>query len=683
MNTEDSYNIQALLSKFVVRIPKIQREYAQGRKEGKAPAIRKKFVRDLLDQVCGKNDLLQLDLVYGVNAKSSDSLTSFLPIDGQQRLTTLYLLAWFCGTDMTVWKFDYKSRRAAQFFMDGLKVHPRKGGKPSDELEGASWFHDSWHSDPSVDGMIVVLDEMYENNKDPIDILRTKTGLGKICFYVEEGICGHGMTEDDAEKAYGHLFLKMNARGLPLTDWEVVKNEIDKYAEQKSSWREFINADWQENLWPFAKRYGNDIKARVVRLDVAMLTIVTMCARFCKKSRPEDFDSWLGKQDENVKDTFFQWCEDAFTYCVSIEDVWTRDRQKNALWKSLKDDDKNPTQKGDESNRVDDKDNFPKRLTEGGLSASEQLRFAILVRGKTLSDDKSTRKRLRQLLNLLDNTDVSEDKFDSLFSQSMSYLKNGRMDELTGFHEKQLADEQWKNQFDENEIIKIERNSLVWLGSTAFLGETCPEEMLVALSKLQESIITDRKSLFLSLLGLSEKCDTDLPCGSIWIPEVEKVWAEECFSAKRLFLRKGVTAWLKNERYNTDSGSSAWLNYLSDLWDTVENCGLKRIATKNAGWLFCIGNSYLTNDAIRMIRSQVERKRLELLDGVESTDDGIPYITWGILPYNGFMKARDKKWYFNVKRESWWNLSEPEYYSYNPDEDSFKPVVVDDVHDNS
>ena len=144
-----------------------------------------------------------------------------------------------------------------------------------------------------------------------------------------------------------------------------------------------------------------------------------------------------------------------------------------------------------------------------------------------------------------------------------------------------------------------------------------------------------------------------------------------------------MAAWLKNERYNADFGSSAWLNYLSDLWDTVENCGLKRIATKDAGWLFCIGNSKLTNDAIRMIRTQVERKRLELLDGVEMSDEGIPYITWGILPYNGFMKAKDKQWYFNVKWESWWKSSKPGCYTYDPDEESFKPLAGDEAQGNS
>ena len=62
-----------------IKIPLIQRDYAQGRPSKKITSIREKFIKDIYR--------LNLDFVYGAtNGKR------FIPLDGQQRLTTLFLL---------------------------------------------------------------------------------------------------------------------------------------------------------------------------------------------------------------------------------------------------------------------------------------------------------------------------------------------------------------------------------------------------------------------------------------------------------------------------------------------------------------------------------------------------------------------------------------------------------------
>ena len=81
-------NLQAttfwnFLNKYIVEIPIIQRDYAQGRlgKEN----LRKNFLRDLknaLDSNDGKK--MKLDCVYGSMEEGK-----LYPLDGQQRLTTL------------------------------------------------------------------------------------------------------------------------------------------------------------------------------------------------------------------------------------------------------------------------------------------------------------------------------------------------------------------------------------------------------------------------------------------------------------------------------------------------------------------------------------------------------------------------------------------------------------------
>ena len=63
-------------------------DYAQGRK-GKNE-LRRAFLGDLYDALVRRKNDLKLDFVYG-----TESNKTLQPLDGQQRLTTLWLLHWF------------------------------------------------------------------------------------------------------------------------------------------------------------------------------------------------------------------------------------------------------------------------------------------------------------------------------------------------------------------------------------------------------------------------------------------------------------------------------------------------------------------------------------------------------------------------------------------------------------
>ena len=82
-----------------VEIPIIQRDYAQGRIDNKTNKIRKDFL-DVLFDFISKKQLnpkaeIELDFIYGFNEKDSSNQITFIPIDGQQRLTTLFLFHWY------------------------------------------------------------------------------------------------------------------------------------------------------------------------------------------------------------------------------------------------------------------------------------------------------------------------------------------------------------------------------------------------------------------------------------------------------------------------------------------------------------------------------------------------------------------------------------------------------------
>ncbi|MBK6802583.1 MAG: DUF262 domain-containing protein [Novosphingobium sp.] len=77
-----------------IQIPMIQRDYAQGRSDPKATQIRNNFIATLTEAVTsnasGELAPIGLDFVYGDVRQGV-----FLPLDGQQRLTALFLLHWY------------------------------------------------------------------------------------------------------------------------------------------------------------------------------------------------------------------------------------------------------------------------------------------------------------------------------------------------------------------------------------------------------------------------------------------------------------------------------------------------------------------------------------------------------------------------------------------------------------
>lgn len=186
-NELTKYSFNDLLEQGRVRIPKIQRDYAQGRRNQKVDEIRKVFVHTLLLVVKGKRPSTELDFIYG-----SMNNGAFEPLDGQQRLTTLFLLHWMmgCGLSTTDGKhalFTYETRNTSREFCDELVLHDAmqfvkeaktkeelrkqrhesgetKGSEedepitPSTIIKGRDWFKWEWKYDPTVLSMLVMID---------------------------------------------------------------------------------------------------------------------------------------------------------------------------------------------------------------------------------------------------------------------------------------------------------------------------------------------------------------------------------------------------------------------------------------------------------------------------------------------------------------------------------------------
>ena len=102
-----------------ITIPIIQRDYVQGADANAAK--RDRFIIVLLNAIRDNKDR-HLDFIYG--GGDENDANRFLPLDGQQRLTTLFLLRWVlnlrCGRiDSLSSKgqfFSYQTRRSTELF---------------------------------------------------------------------------------------------------------------------------------------------------------------------------------------------------------------------------------------------------------------------------------------------------------------------------------------------------------------------------------------------------------------------------------------------------------------------------------------------------------------------------------------------------------------------------------------
>src|ERR1039457_3395639 len=130
-----------------INIPMIQRDYAQGR-HGEEE-IRKRFLRSIFEALESR-EALELDFIYG-SPKTLDNKLYFMPLDGQQRLTTLFLLYWYIGNRelgedalltlrTSLKKFTYVTRATSELFCGKLtEISLGFTSLPSEEIKNAAW----------------------------------------------------------------------------------------------------------------------------------------------------------------------------------------------------------------------------------------------------------------------------------------------------------------------------------------------------------------------------------------------------------------------------------------------------------------------------------------------------------------------------------------------------------------
>src|SRR5690606_33293597 len=185
----------------------------------------------------------------------------FQPLDGQQRLTTLFLLHWYVAImenkldvelKNLLTQFTYETRTSSKEFCIDLinkGIVCDNGQTISELIIDSSWFFLSWKRDPTIKSMLTMLDAIHQKFKDSPEVWNK---LNNITFHYIE-LQNFGLSDD--------LYIKMNARGKPLTDFENFKakfeQHIDKWENYSAPTKTFahkIDTVWTDLFWRYKEK---------------------------------------------------------------------------------------------------------------------------------------------------------------------------------------------------------------------------------------------------------------------------------------------------------------------------------------------------------------------------------------------------------------------------------------------
>lgn len=579
-----------------IEIPLIQRDYAQGRDMPKVEDIRRRFV-GALKKALINNEPVTLDFVYG----EIDNNRTLIPLDGQQRLTTLFLLHWYIARREGVsedklaflTKFSYATRYSAREFCKRL-VSPDyqpdfNRDRLSDEITDQSWMPLDWENDSTISAMLRMIDYIHVMFNNSCNNLWPRLEAGCISFYFLP-IKQLGATDD--------LYIKMNSRGKPLTEFENVKAEWEacikaispsimpqQDAEQlQHRIEQKMDLDWTDLLWPYRNgqtgssaddvvddkfirylRFLTDIiyykDEELKKNSSDILSIVEDLFRDSEKA-PEHlefiergFDCWLHVDIEHLFNTYLtttptasdpQKCVVAAPVNVFAQACYTY---------------------GDMNGHT--------RLFPIGRSVMLYAFLYYLQHKKTISDTQFAR-RIRIITNLIKQSEyeLREDNMPNLLRQTEYILTHGDVEEgYLSFNANQLAEEHEK---------------AVWLQTHADKADT--------LCRLENHPLLQGA---IRVIGLDHIDFTD---------RFYSLFACDHSLVNRALLSIGDYALLVNNRFQIGSGSADF----DSSWRAIFSTSQQGIAPKRDILLALLSQSqHFTNDVLQSVIDRYLRETRE------------------------------------------------------------------------
>jgi len=455
-----------LLENYKIVIPIIQRDYAQGRQTGKVPAIRERFLNALCSAIEANASPLELDFVYGYIKASQDnsekSSMCFIPLDGQQRLTTLFLLHWFVAVKENHFEeampllsnFTYETRHSSRVFCEKLvKFKP-------DNLETAimktiinqPWFFTAWKNDPTISSMLIMLNAIQEKFKKIEHVWPLLTSEeARIVFHLlpMEKL---GLPDD--------LYIKMNSRGKELTEFEHFKSRFSEILshEQAVVFNNTIDQAWSDLFWDLYKDINDiDIAKRVDNAFLRFFRYVTdlLIAQkdIVTENQSVEFVKYHQIYNDAANVDFLFSCLNIFCSTYSTNPGFF----DSVFYIDANDFIEGKTRLFFQNPSVDlfkkCADNYDATLRVNQFSIGEQLLlYACIVHIKNKTTDFNS--RIRKLRNLIANSEdtVRNENMYSLLITVSEIILNNKIDENSRFNKTQAKEEEEKEIFLEENI---------------------------------------------------------------------------------------------------------------------------------------------------------------------------------------------------------------------------------------
>ncbi|WP_291635740.1 DUF262 domain-containing protein [Clostridium sp.] len=256
---DNVFSFWKLLTDYKIEIPKIQRGYAQGRA---IPKIEKDIVLPFLENL--KKSLMEkqkmnLDFVYGKT--NNTGIKKVILLDGQQRLTTLFLLHWYLAIKENklidnkdiLKKFTYETRPTTTDFCRNLVTESieysildknKISHTLSNTIRDCNWYFMVWKKDATIESMLHMLDLIHQKFNDIDEELFDTLISEKFITFNFLPLNDFNLTDE--------IYIKMNARGKPLTKFENFKS---KFAELLDDIRikGKLDNEWMNIFWKLQK----------------------------------------------------------------------------------------------------------------------------------------------------------------------------------------------------------------------------------------------------------------------------------------------------------------------------------------------------------------------------------------------------------------------------------------------
>lgn len=448
-----------------VEIPIIQRDYAQGRISKEVTRIRNRFLTSLYDALT-ENNPIKLDFVYGDIKEMR-----LIPLDGQQRLTTLFLLHWYIarheGIDEKefsfIKSFSYSTRYSSREFCQSLIDYTPDFSRENitEDIEDQSWMPLDWQNDPTIASMLTMLDAIHNMFKETSGLWE-KLVDGCISFYflsVED----MGLTDD--------LYIKMNSRGKPLTEfehfkaeWEGLVKKIDEDdTDLSGELSRKIDTVWTDILWAY-RGSDNIIDDEFVRYYTYLCSLIYY-KKYPDEERPDDILELTKvlfaekKDDAKANLQFIEECFDCLNG-VEIGNLFTK-----FLTQGEHIEGKSSISKSESLDIFEDCcNNFGERQSSHRRSfpigRMVLLYCFLLYLRKGISDELFIR-RLRIVNNLIKASEfeLRDDRMNALLSQTEEIIENGEIlipEGRPSFNASQLQEEKDKEEWLKDNQDKAE-----------------------------------------------------------------------------------------------------------------------------------------------------------------------------------------------------------------------------------